>query len=260
MKKIQNILSVVSLLGVVVLAVLMATSPSAVVKNGDKGEPGNPGAPGRDGRSPVVKLVGDKLSVDGVLSQSLRGPKGEPGEATIGALLNPDLQSGYLTLGGGMALEGVWQNMRSATNSVCAQNPATQGLVATSSLQDFLVNLSGTSTQGAILTISQIRSSYTDGFSTATPVLVQELASTTIDLKNRPTLFSLRTASTSIMNDLDNSNFDLEAKDAWANQWNPVTDRILVTLDARNIDKADTGIWNDISFSGSCGGNWSTIR
>lgn len=213
--------------------------PTAV--KGEKGDKGDRGLTGPQG------------------PRGFQGPKGDQGEPSFGALTNPNLPHGYLTLGGGTGLLLEWAPLRQGTSSLAAIRPSDTGLTATSSLYDAWVRLPATTTAGAVITFSKITSAYTDGFSTSTTAT--HLGSTTIDLapSKGPAYISLRSSTSSIFGDEDNSNFDPESKENFLNHWNPLTDRLLVTIDAKNVDKNEPAA-TTFNLDGAVGVEWRAIK
>lgn len=162
MKKVLGILAVVAV--VVVLGVSFPTAPLAV--KGDPGAPGNPGTPGKDGHSPVVKMVGDRLSVDGVLSQSLRGPAGN---SVLGSVTGPDEYLAYKGLND-VQTYSTYQKFTQGTTTVCSI-PSPN---ATSTLVRFLVHQAVATTTDVFYNIG--RAGLT---SEATTTLFNKAATTT---------------------------------------------------------------------------------
>ena len=251
MKILQKVLSLVLVVG---LAVLVS---SLLAKSGQQGPKGEQGLQG---------LVGPAGSRGPVGPQGLVGPRGPQGPAgnSLGALTGPDLATSWLSLGGGAVMEGNWAPLAQATTSLFAANPASTGVYATSTLVDAACRFPATTTEGAIVTFSKVTSHY--GYGIATSSTSVELASTTIDLKASAasgkagiTFISLSSATTSILGDVDGSNFDYEKQEAFVNKWEPKTDHLLVTMDAKNVDKAEAAA-TTLNLTGSCGGFWRTIK
>lgn len=220
---------------------------------------------GQQGVQGMQGLKGDKGDKG---DQGLRGPMGMPGKdavAKLGSVASPDFQTGFLTLGGGAAFEGQWAQLNTATSAVFASNPATVGIFGTSSLVDVQCHIDATSTAGAIITMSRVSSQYASttnspvtGFATSSSFSV-ELGSTTWDLAKGGAWISLQAASTSIFGDMDGTNFDPEKKEAFDNRWNPLTDVLLVNVQAKNVDYTHTSNTPQ-TLTGACAGFWRTVR
>lgn len=247
-KKLGVVLGVLAVLAIVVgLGVSLPVSDLVQGAKGDKGDKGDVGTRGPQGLQGL---------------RGLQGPKGDPGTPGLGALSSPDLPSGWLSLGGGAAIEGAWASLPTGTNTIFAARPSDNGIYGTSTLVDAICRFDATTTEGAIISFYKITSAYSSGFATSGASTEVELASTTIDFKGGDgkvgtTTISLMSATTTILNDPDGSNFDPAQKEAFKNHWDPGTDRLLVRIDAKNWDKAETSGTNIV---GACGGFWRTIR
>ena len=78
---------------------------------GEAGEQGPQGLPGADGHSPVLALVGDQISIDGVVSgPHLTGPKGDTGEKGDQRVFVQDAQPNF------NGLTGIWLQTGMANN------------------------------------------------------------------------------------------------------------------------------------------------
>ena len=220
--------------------------------SGPKGDRGEQGLKGDKG------LTGPQGPAGSRGLTGPQGPKGDPGDS-LGAVSSPDFPTSWLSLGGGAVLEGNWAPLAQGTSSIFAANPGQTGIFGTSTLVDAACRLPATTTEGAIVTFSKATSGY--GFGLSTSTTVTELASTTIDLAagKGPAFLSLMSATSSILNDPDHSNFDPEIKEAFLNRWNPRTDFLLVTIDAKNNNNAEADS-TSFNLTGSCAGFWRTLK
>lgn len=244
MNTLQKAILAASTVGVIVLSVVVALDLKKEPLVGAQGPQGAQGAPGRDGK-------------DG---SSVRGPQGPAGKDGLGSVVSTDLPTGYLSLGGGAVHEGSWQTFNQGTSTLCALSSGEIGILATSTLSDAIVRIESTSTQGAIITFHKITSAYSTGFSTSVPTLT-ELGSTTIDLLKGTTTVGLMLSTSSIMNDPDGSNFDPAVKEEFNNRWHPLTDRLLVTIDAKNVNTAAGGVVSEsFNLNGACGAFWRAVK
>src|SRR3989344_5146609 len=142
----KGLLSLAVLAGLVILGVSFPASDSG--PKGDRGEQGVKGDKGATGQQGLQGLRG---------LQGLQGPKGEPG-GSLGAVVSPDIPSGYLSLGSGAAIEGAWASLKTGTNTLYAALPSDNGIFGTSTLVDAICRFDATTTEGAIITFSKVRS------------------------------------------------------------------------------------------------------
>ena len=241
--KLQNIILAALVVAVGVLALSMPSE-----------QPGTPGVQGVQG------LKGDKGDKGDTGARGLTGPKGADA-VSLGAVVSPDFPSSWLCLGGGACEEGNWATLAQGTSTLFAANPAQTGIFGTSTLTDAQCRLPATTTEGAILTFTKVSSGYGYGLATNSLATTIELGSTTIDLKagKGPAFVSLRTATSSILGDLDGSNFDLAMREGFTNHWNARTDFLVVTIDSKNNDNAEADS-TSFNLTGSCAGFWRTLK
>ena len=237
------------LLGLAVVAVLVVVGVSFPTSiPGPKGDVGT-GNPGKDGHTPVVKMVGDRLSVDGVLSQSLRGAPGAPGKdaVNLGAFPGPDMFSPYFSRNELTEFPQL-VSWAKATSTVCSMLSPN----ATSTLNLSIQMTVATATD---LQVSWGRGAGNEDYATTTFFNVSATTTPNIEFANNGTGiddFTHSVVATTGVDVIDVNNKLYPGPATFSQIPVPPNVRVNVAVAAKNVDPAEAAS-DGYNLTGTCG-------